>query len=69
MDHPIIRAYCLFTDLLFALQHVKDQSCDMSDAKVRKTALVAAWTPVGSMNEGAITRTRLYTENDRQKFV
>lgn len=42
MDDPIVAIYCLCDDLLKALQHHEDPQCEISDAEVMITALVAA---------------------------
>jgi hypothetical protein len=42
MDRQIILVYCLCADLLIALHHAEDRQCQMSDAEVMTTALVAA---------------------------
>ena len=42
MDYQIILVYCLCADLLKALLHREDIQCQMSDAEVMTTGLVAA---------------------------
>ncbi|RMD59873.1 IS982 family transposase [Candidatus Parcubacteria bacterium] len=42
MDDKIIATYCLCDDLLRALRHRDDPQCQMTDAEVLTTALVAA---------------------------
>jgi len=42
MDYQIILVYCVCADLLLALHHAEDPQCQMSDAEVMTTALVAA---------------------------
>lgn len=42
MDDHIITLYCLCDDLLKAFRHHEDPQCQMSDAEVMTTALVAA---------------------------
>lgn len=42
MDTEIIAIYCLCDDLLKAMHHVEDCQCQMSDAEVMTTAIVAA---------------------------
>ena len=42
MDFQIILVYCLCADFLKALHHPEDKQCQMSDAEVMTTALVAA---------------------------
>jgi hypothetical protein len=42
MDLQIILVYCLCADLLIALHHHEDRQCQMSDAEVMTTAIVAA---------------------------
>ncbi len=42
MDTQIVAVYCLCDDLLKALYHHEDQQCQMSDAEVMTTAIVAA---------------------------
>ena len=41
MDLKIILVYCLCADLLIALHHREDTQCQMSDAEVMTTAIVA----------------------------
>jgi IS5 family transposase len=41
MDDQIIAVYCLCADMLKALRHQEDPQCQMSDAEVLTTALVA----------------------------
>ncbi len=42
MDTQIVFVYCLCDDLLKALQHYEDPQCQVSDAEILTTALVAA---------------------------
>jgi hypothetical protein len=42
MDTQIVAVYCLCDDLLKALYHQEDPQCQMSDAEVMTTAIVAA---------------------------
>jgi len=42
MDTKIVAVYCLCDDLLKALYHSEDPQCQMSDAEVMTTAIVAA---------------------------
>jgi hypothetical protein len=42
MDSQIIAVYCLCDDLLKALRHRENRQCQMSDAEVMTTAIVAA---------------------------
>jgi hypothetical protein len=42
MDLQIILVYCLCADLLKGLHHYEDRQCEMSDAEVMTTAIVAA---------------------------
>lgn len=42
MDYQIILVYCLCADFLLALHHPEDSQCQMSDAEVMTTAIVAA---------------------------
>lgn len=42
MGLQIILVYCLCADLLIALHHHEDRQCQMSDAEVMTTAIVAA---------------------------
>jgi hypothetical protein len=42
MDYQIILVYCLCADFLRALHHPEDSQCQMSDAEVMTTAIVAA---------------------------
>ena len=50
MDYQIILVYCLCDDLLKALGHKEDKQCQMSDAEVMTTALVAALFFGGKQN-------------------
>lgn len=49
MDDQIILIYCLCDDLLKAMHHREDPQCQMSDAEVVTTALVAAMSFAGNM--------------------
>ena len=42
MDDKIIAIFCLCDDLLKAMDHHEDHQCQMNDAEVMTTALVAA---------------------------
>jgi len=42
MDSQIVAVFCLCDDMLKALHHYQDKQCQMSDAEVMTTALVAA---------------------------
>lgn len=42
MDEKIIATYCLCDDLLKAMHHQDDSQCQMNDAEVMTTALIAA---------------------------
>jgi hypothetical protein len=42
MDSRIVAVFCLCDDMLKAMQHHEDQQCQMSDAEVMTTALIAA---------------------------
>jgi hypothetical protein len=42
MDTQIVAVFCLCDDMLKALHHYEDKQCQMSDAEVMTTALVAA---------------------------
>jgi hypothetical protein len=42
MDSQIVAVFCLCDDMLRALNHHEDQQCQMSDAEVMTTAIVAA---------------------------
>jgi len=42
MDTEIVAVFCLCDDMLKALHHHEDQQCQMSDAEVMTTAIVAA---------------------------
>ncbi len=42
MDEQIIGVYCLCADLLKALHHHEDAQCQMSNAEVMTTGLIAA---------------------------
>ncbi len=42
MDERIIAIYCLCDDCLKALHHVENPQCQMCDAEVMTTAIVAA---------------------------
>jgi len=41
MDSQIVAVYCLCDDLLKALYHYEDRQCQMSDAEVMTTAIIA----------------------------
>jgi hypothetical protein len=41
MDTQIVIVFCLCDDLLKALHHCEDPQCQMSDAEVMTTAIVA----------------------------
>ena len=41
MDSQIVAVYCLCDDLLKALYHHEDRQCQMSDAEVMTTAIIA----------------------------
>ena len=41
MDTEIIAFYCVCDDLLKAMNHVEDRQCQMSDAEVMTTAILA----------------------------
>jgi thiaminase len=41
MDTQIVAVFCLCSDMLKGLHHVEDRQCQMSDAEVMTTALVA----------------------------
>ena len=42
MDTQIVAVFCLCDDLLKALHHREDSQCQMTDAEVMTTAIVAA---------------------------
>jgi hypothetical protein len=42
MDDKIIATYCLCDDLLKAMHHQEDHQCQMHDAEIMTTALVAS---------------------------
>ena len=42
MDEKIIATFCLCDDLLKAMHHQEEPQCQMNDAEVMTTALVAA---------------------------
>jgi len=42
MDDEIIATYCLCDDLLKAMHHQEDRQCQMHDAEIMTTALVAS---------------------------
>ena len=42
MDTQIIAIFCLCADMLKALHHFEDRQCQMTDAEVMTTAIVAA---------------------------
>src|SRR5215211_3968134 len=48
MDTQIILVYCLCDDLLKAMPHREDRQCQMSDAEVMTTAIVAALNHSGN---------------------
>jgi hypothetical protein len=41
MDTQIMVVFCLCADMLTSLHHYKDQQCQMSDAEVMTTAIIA----------------------------
>ena len=41
MDTQIIVVFCLCTDMLKSLHHYEDRQCQMSDAEVMTTAIIA----------------------------
>jgi len=43
MDDKIIMTFCLCDDLLKAMHHQEDCQCQMNDAEIRTTALVASF--------------------------
>ena len=49
MDDQILAIYCLCDDMLKALDHQEDPQCQMSDAEVLTTALVAALHFAGNL--------------------
>jgi len=53
MDTQIVAVYCLCDDLLKALYHIEDPQCQISDAEVMTTAIVAALF-FGGNHESAI---------------
>jgi hypothetical protein len=50
--HPNCSSYCLYDDLLKAMNHFEDPQCQMSDAEVMTKALVAVMF-FGGNHEGA----------------
>jgi hypothetical protein len=62
MDYQIILVYCLCADLLIALEHREDVQCQMSDAEIMTTALVAALYFGGNQE-----RARLFLQE--QKYI
>ena len=42
MDDKIVATFCLCDDLLKAMQHQEDRQCQMNDAEIMTTALIAA---------------------------
>ena len=42
MDTQIVAVFCLVDDMLKALNHREDQQCQMNDAEVITTAIIAA---------------------------
>ncbi len=42
MDTQIVAVFCLCDDMLKALHHYEDPQCQMTDAEVMTTAIVAA---------------------------
>jgi hypothetical protein len=51
MDDQIIAVFCLCDDLLKAMRHHEDPQCQMNDAEVMTTALIAALTYGGNFKE------------------
>lgn len=61
MDTEIIAIYCLCDDLLKAMHHIEDRQCQMSDAEVMTTAIVAARYFSGNIELArALLRERTY---------
>ena len=42
MDDKIVVTFCLCDDLLQAMHHQEDRQCQMNDAEIMTTALIAA---------------------------
>ena len=42
MDDKIIATFCLCDDLLKAMHHQEDRQCQMNDAEIMTTALIAS---------------------------
>ena len=42
MDTQIVAVFCLVDDILKAMRHREDEQCQMSDAEVMTTAIIAA---------------------------
>jgi len=49
MDNQIVVIFCLCDDILKGLHHYEDRQCQMSDAEVMTTSLVAAVFFSGNM--------------------
>ena len=49
MDNQIVAIFCLCDDILKGLHHYEDRQCQMSDAEVMTTSLVAAVFFSGNM--------------------
>jgi hypothetical protein len=54
MDSQIVAVFCLCDDMLKALDHPEDPQCQMSDAEVMTTALVAALFFGGNLEKARI---------------
>lgn len=42
MDTQVIAIFCLYDDMLKAMMHYEDPQCQMTDAEVMTTAIIAA---------------------------
>jgi hypothetical protein len=49
MDDKIIATFCLCDDVLKAMHHPEDRQCQMNDAEIMTTALVASLFFEGTM--------------------
>ncbi len=61
MDSEIVAIYCLCDDLLKAMHHIEDGQCQMSDAEVMTTAVIAARYFGGNIEKArALLKQRIY---------
>jgi hypothetical protein len=66
MDTQIVAVYCLCDDMLKSLHHYEDPQCQMNDAEVMTTAIVAALRHRGNFE---LARRVLYEEGYMPKML